>query len=84
MKPIGVILILIFSIIPRVGAAQSEQEESFDTFSIYMENDLFAGTDQGYTGGLKMSWSIPVYRTKQFKKQDYNSIFGAFSFIFFF
>jgi lipid A 3-O-deacylase len=68
MKIIAVILMLIFSIIPRMGAAQSEQEESFDTFSIYMENDLLAGTDQGYTGGLKMSWSTPF----KSKRTDYH------------
>ena len=27
------------------------------TFTVYMENDLFAGTDRYYTSGVKMSWS---------------------------
>ena len=27
------------------------------TFSIYMENDLFAGTDRQYTSGVKLGWS---------------------------
>ena len=27
------------------------------TYTIYMENDLFAGTDRYYTSGVKLSWS---------------------------
>ena len=27
------------------------------TLSIYLENDLFAGTDRQYTSGVKVSWS---------------------------
>lgn len=29
------------------------------TFSIYFENDLFAGTDRNYTNGVKASWVSP-------------------------
>jgi lipid A 3-O-deacylase len=29
------------------------------TFGVYMENDLFAGTDRYYTSGIKLSWSSP-------------------------
>ncbi len=29
------------------------------TFSIYFENDLFAGTDRYYTNGVKIGWSSP-------------------------
>ncbi len=63
MKTTTAILILILLIVPllisRSAVAQSEQAESFDTFALYLENDYFAGTDQGYTGGLKMTWSTP-------------------------
>jgi hypothetical protein len=27
------------------------------TFSVYMENDLFGGTDRYYTSGVKIGWS---------------------------
>lgn len=33
------------------------KDEAGGTFGFYMENDLFAGTDQHYTSGLKLSWS---------------------------
>lgn len=29
------------------------------TFSLYVENDLFGGTDRYYSSGVKMSWSSP-------------------------
>ena len=29
------------------------------TFTVYFENDLFAGTDRFYTSGVKVSWSSP-------------------------
>lgn len=31
-----------------------------NTFGIYLENDYFAGTDSGYSSGLKLNWSSPV------------------------
>ena len=35
------------------------KDDAGSTFSIYMENDLFAGTDRYYTSGVKLSWSSP-------------------------
>jgi len=37
----------------------SSQEVSSGTIGLYMENDLFAGTDRYYTSGAKLSWSSP-------------------------
>lgn len=68
MKTIICIFIFIALIIPGTAFAQSETAESFDTFTIYIENDYFAGTDQGYTGGLKMTWSTPF----QLNRTDYH------------
>lgn len=33
------------------------KDEAGGTFGLYFENDLFSGTDQHYTSGLKFSWS---------------------------
>ena len=33
------------------------QEDTEGTLSLYMENDLFAGTDRYYTSGVKLGWS---------------------------
>lgn len=30
------------------------------TYSVYFENDLFSGTDQQYTNGLRLSWTSPT------------------------
>ncbi|MBE0502007.1 MAG: lipid A deacylase LpxR family protein [Desulfuromonadales bacterium] len=38
---------------------QEKKESYFDTFTIYWENDTFAGTDRDYTNGIKFSWSTP-------------------------
>jgi len=35
-------------------------EPNRNTFGIYLENDYFAGTDSGYSSGLKLSWSSAV------------------------
>lgn len=35
-------------------------EPNQNTFGIYLENDYFAGTDGGYSSGLKLSWSSAV------------------------
>jgi len=43
-----------FGTISAVGA---EPQPSGGTLSIYLENDLFAGTDRYYTSGAKISWS---------------------------
>lgn len=42
--------------------SQSRAEGKHDTggtFATYFENDLFAGTDEHYTSGVKLSWSSP-------------------------
>ncbi len=33
------------------------QDHDFRTFSLYVENDVFAGDDDQYTNGLKLTWS---------------------------
>ncbi len=57
---------ILLSVNPAV-AVQSEPAEAFDSFSIYIENDYFAGTDYGYTGGFQLTWSTPF----KLKRTDY-------------
>ncbi len=63
-----------------VAASQESIEEKkkghFDTFTVYWENDSFAGTDRDYTNGVKFTWSTP------FDRLD-NSSLPAWSFPFF-
>jgi hypothetical protein len=44
---------------PDIRAAAPQTVERAGTFTVYFENDLFAGTDRYYTNGVKVSWSSP-------------------------
>jgi lipid A 3-O-deacylase len=48
-------LALLFSVLP----AHAEPDKVFDTFTVYWENDFFAGTDRDYTNGLRLTLSTP-------------------------
>jgi hypothetical protein len=68
----GIFLILVLSLTPFTNGLSAApppdekitQEEPVEpnrnTFGIYLENDYFAGTDSGYSSGLKLSWSSAV------------------------
>lgn len=43
---------------PLLTHATDDETEN-GTLGLYMENDLFAGTDRYYTSGVKLSWSSP-------------------------
>lgn len=51
-------LLYLFLLFPSALVAAGK-DEAGGTFSIYMENDLFGGTDRYYTSGVKLSWSSP-------------------------
>jgi hypothetical protein len=42
-----------------IRPAAAESEKTFDAFTAYWENDVFAGTDRYYTNGLKFTLSTP-------------------------
>jgi len=44
--------------------AEEKKNKTFDNFTLYWENDLFAGNDRDYTNGFKLTWSTP-YLTNQ-------------------
>ncbi len=48
-------LALLFSALP----ARAEPDKVFDTFTVYWENDFFAGTDRDYTNGVRLTLSTP-------------------------
>ena len=41
------------------ASARAEAPPTGGTMGIYLENDLFAGTDRYYTSGVKLSWTSP-------------------------
>lgn len=50
-------LIPLLSVIPLFAQAGRPASDIAGTFTIYFENDLFAGTDRYYTNGAKLSWT---------------------------
>jgi lipid A 3-O-deacylase len=53
----AVVTLLLFA-----APAAAESEKTFDTFTVYWENDFVVRTDRDYTNGLKFTWSTP-YKT---------------------
>ena len=49
------------------------KDESGGTIGVYLENDMFAGTDRYYTSGAKLAWSSPDL--EQFSDSPYASPF---------
>lgn len=47
------------------------KDEAGGTLGLYVENDLFAGTDEQYTSGFKLSWSS--HDLEQFRDSRYAS-----------
>jgi hypothetical protein len=48
---------LLLAIVLQSPAAGAGKDEAGGTLGLYLENDLFAGTDRHYTSGTKLSWS---------------------------
>ncbi|MBM3618945.1 MAG: lipid A deacylase LpxR family protein [Alphaproteobacteria bacterium] len=42
---------------PAVAAAEAPKEVAKGTFSLTYENDIFTGSDKGYTNGVRGSWT---------------------------
>jgi hypothetical protein len=49
----------IFCICPVVSADEAKPPHESWTFTLHLENDLFASTDRFYTNGVKASWVSP-------------------------
>jgi hypothetical protein len=53
-------LLLAIGVMAAAGAASEESvEERSWTLNFYLENDLFAQTDNDYTSGVRLSWVSP-------------------------
>ena len=50
-------ILLAAGFLALLHSAHGEDNVSGGTFSLYMENDMFAGTDRQYTSGVKFAWS---------------------------
>ena len=53
MCAIALICVLVFG--PSPCFAQKDPK-AHDTFTFYLENDVFTGTDREYTNGIKLTW----------------------------
>ena len=54
-----VFLAFVFLTVMHPAQGRGEDRVAGGTFSMYFENDLFAGTDRQYTSGVKLGWSSP-------------------------
>jgi len=45
--------------IPFAAVAEEKNASDSNTFSFYLENDVFAGTDRHYTSGVRLTWISP-------------------------
>ena len=54
---LGLALAVVLAIAPLFAEDESgEKRAPSGIFSLYVENDVFAGTDRGYTNGLRFVW----------------------------
>jgi len=51
--------VALITLLPRTPVRAEGKDTAGGTLGIYVENDLFAGTDRYYTSGIKLSWSSP-------------------------
>jgi lipid A 3-O-deacylase len=54
------ILVLCVLLFPKTSFSEDIREKDLDTFSFYLENDYFAGSDSNYTSGVKLTWSSAI------------------------
>lgn len=59
MKRRFIFLLSLLQVLPMTAMAQVEKAKDSRTFTFYMENDCFGGTDQHYTNGLRLTWISP-------------------------
>lgn len=52
--PVSLLLAIPFGVM-----AEEKQASDSNTFSFYLENDVFAGTDRHYTSGVRLTWISP-------------------------
>ena len=57
-------LSLFLSTSAPAEAQETAKKKTYDTLSIYWENDAFAGTDRDYSNGFKIIWSTPYATDK--------------------
>lgn len=53
---ISLLLFIIVGFLPLLSIAQENNTSDYGSFSLYLGNDTFAGTDRCFTGGFKLSW----------------------------
>ncbi|GIX31780.1 MAG: membrane protein [Porticoccaceae bacterium] len=59
-RPIAVAsrLLLWLTLLALAGVARGEAQDAW-TANLYLENDLFGGSDDNYTSGVRLSWISP-------------------------
>jgi len=56
MKNRLIIIFILLGLLPVQSLAQAEKTYNSGTYSFYFKNDVFTGTDRGFTVGWKLGW----------------------------
>jgi lipid A 3-O-deacylase len=59
MRAVCISLLIIIGLAPCAVMAEVQNAMDAKTFSFYLENDTFAGTDRHYTSGVRLTWISP-------------------------
>jgi lipid A 3-O-deacylase len=59
MKLESIFFFSLLLLLPLTAMAQDKTAKDFNTFTLYVENDMLHRTDSLYTSGLKLSWISP-------------------------
>lgn len=59
MKVRFIFLLTLIGLMPFTAMAELQNAKASKTFSFYLENDTFAGTDSNYTSGVRLTWISP-------------------------
>jgi len=59
MRPRYALLSALLMVLPVAAMAQEQRVQDSSTFTFYLENDVFTGTDSNYTSGVRLTWISP-------------------------
>ncbi len=65
LKLVFFVSVCLLGLLPLTATAQDSNAPDFGIFTLYSENDAFAGTDSNYTGGAKFTLTRPLFRGEE-------------------
>ena len=56
IRTLCICALIILLVFPCHLSFAEKRPEDYETLTFYLENDVFTGTDEGYTNGIKLTW----------------------------